>query len=218
MDSKDRQGSISFILLLAGVFFVLLIAAGAMMSKQAKASARLEGELQKAQYQMAERGIAFENSAKADKGVKIDEKKVTPYEGTGYSLNIPKNFKIVERDNGVTEFLSDDRYAGNVLVPRGHVKVAIQPNIRLAVSDASDLDKLEPYADASKIRKTVVNGLPARIYVNDYNQKMRWYTVYISQRVDGNYTKITAQSADSPQVYDVLFRIVLPSLRLKDGR
>lgn len=188
MRSTDRSGSIPVAVLLAGIFFVLLVAAAGTMSNQAKASSDLKDKLDEANFKLAESGMKTVD-APAGKAAKLGTKNET-YNKDGISFSYPSGLIMKELTlkggRKAIELLSREELSGNSVVAPSDAKATITPNLPYSFTNfKTESAKLFPYAKAS--RETSVNGMPVIIYTSEFNGMTMIQAIY-QQAPDGPYT------------------------------
>lgn len=210
----SHQGSIPVAVLLAGIFFVFLMAAGTLMNNQAQASGQLERQLGEAQSRLAESGLQPVDGP-AVKGARIDTKKTTLYSKEGLEFRYPASLELKEggeeSNPNFLELATNQKYFGDVLVPRTQLRVSINRNLNYRFEKIEDYLTLTPYA--KKHRKSEVNGHPVLAVTNIHNDQT-WVMVVFEHSPLGPYTTFNFQPGDTFRTTDTV-DVIIPSVKIK---
>lgn len=211
-----NPGYISLAILLSGIFFLLLIAAGAVMSSQAQASSDLEKKLNDAQSRLAQGGLKPVD-VPAVRGASIDRKKKSKYSVDGLEFQYPAGLFVNEIKNDSEkgtnydlEIVTDKKYFGVSVVPDNQLRITVKRNLAYRFDAFDDYLKLAPYA--TKHRQTIINGLPALIISNEFNN-LFWIQAVFEHTPQGPYTVFSTQPGNTYRATDSL-DIIIPTVKI----
>lgn len=211
--NSSRQGNATLAVLLAGIFFVLLVFTVAAMSNQAKASETLKGQVKELQNTQLAAGLPVSPAPKV-KGAKIDKRKLKKYEQAGIRFSYPDNLVLKQIDSQTAELATDRQYFGASVVPKNHALVKIRTNVQMSLDSLDEYLKQAPYA--AKHELTVTNGLAVLIITNKLNTTV-WYQAVIAASPQGPYHFVTALPGDSMVARDIFDTITQTFQLVIDG-
>ncbi len=209
MGFRHRVGTISLAILLAGIFFVLLIFALMAMRNQAQASSLLKDDLKQANLSLVATGLPPATAAEpAVEGIQTDKTKSSTYQDDEYSLVHPSFLKPKKIKAGHLELASREEYFGAGSVPKGEALlklVTVQFN-----GSPEDYAARSPYQVSQKV--DLINSKQVLRLVNRLNGT-EWLVTVIIDSPAGPAHILTGLPS-SPKVQDAM-EMVLSSLKVK---